>query len=117
VVEVQMREDDGIDVPRRQTEFAELSDQVAILVHLDREGSRGSSDATDSIGRDLWMEAAVEQDATIPVLDDVEEVWAVHLSAHVLVEGVEGREIRSVTTGETSEDLHWFFLSLDLSAI
>ena len=106
VIEVQMRDDDGVHVHRRQTEHAELAENVPIFVHLNREGSRGFTDTTDRVGHDLWMKAGVEEDATVRMLDEVEEIRAVDLGAHVLVQRIERRQIRSVTTAETGEDLH-----------
>jgi hypothetical protein len=52
------------------------------------------------------MQAGVEQDATVRMLDEVEEVRAVDLGANALVQRIECREVRSVTTAETGEDLH-----------
>jgi hypothetical protein len=52
------------------------------------------------------MKAGVEQDATVRMLDEVKEIRAVDLGAHVLVQRIERRPIRSVTTAETGEDLH-----------
>jgi hypothetical protein len=80
----------------------------ATLVHLDREGGRGFAHATGRIGRDLGMQAGVEQDATIRMLDEVEEVRAVDLGADALVERIERRDVRPVTAAETGEDPHPF---------
>jgi len=107
VIEMQVRKNDGVDIPRRQTELLELADNVATLVHLNREGGRGFTDATDRVGRDLRVQAGVEEDATVRMLDEVEEIRAVDLGANGLVERIERRDVRSVTTAETGEDLHW----------
>src|SRR5205823_5105960 len=72
-----------------------------------REGSPRCAEAPARVGRNVRLQPRVEEDATVPMLDEIEEVRAEDLGARVLVQRIERREIRAVTAAETGEHPHW----------
>jgi hypothetical protein len=101
VVEVQVRRHYRSYVLGAEPELAEFPDHISVFVHLDREGIHGgAARSPGEVRGDLRMQTGVEEHAPARMLHQVEEVWAVLLRPHVLVERVIDRQVGLVTTAE-----------------